>query len=783
MKQRFVAPLLLGLWPSLAWAAPVADALAPAKASDVKIEGYLGEKMDSCLKQRVMAQAIEKVVKPFRDKTEVGDGDWRCEYWGKWFTSAALAYAWQPNTENRAVIDKAVAELLKTPAPDGYIGTRAPQHRLKGWDVWGRKYVLLGLLNYYDLTGDKAVLDAAKRHADTLLNETGPGKANIAGIGYADWKGLPPSSVLEPMVVLYRRTGEQKYLDYANYIVGQWSQPSVYLPNGLRLVEKALDKTPVAQINTPKAYEMTSCYEGLCELYRETGDVRYLQAVKNIGQSISDSELFIVGSGSSRELWFGGRNKQTQSNADPMETCVTATWMKFCYQLLRLTGDARWADEMEISLYNALLGVLKPDGTWWAYYTPLNGAKKPSHEQHRDVALSCCVCSGPRAFYLTPLWAVMADKDGPVVNLYNRGSATVTLATGNRVTLLQDTDYPAGEQINLTVQPEKSAEFTLKLRVPQWSEKTAIAVNGKPAPVDLKPGNYAALRRQWKAGDRVQLTLDLRGRAVSDPGGSGKVALLRGPLVLAQDRRLPGENAGLSFVADATHRVALSPATPPPGVWMAFNAPAVDGSGKQAQVALCDWASAGNTWGQDSAYKTWMAQPLEDFARGGLEGAQWIWFGGDAGELSGAVDQPWPVGTRYFRKAIELPAGFAAKQARLSLTADDEWTLWLNGEKLGEGSRWQEVKTFDVKARLKPGRNVLAVEVKNTSPSPAGLIVSFDIVPQSGPALRVISDASWKSAAAAAENWQSAEFDDAAWQGARVLGALGVKPWGAIAPE
>ena len=216
---------------------------------------------------------------------------------------------------------------------------------------------------------------------------------------------------------------------------------------------------------------------------------------------------------------------------------------------------------------------------------------------------------------------------------------------------------------------------------------------------------------------------------------------------------------------------------------MVFGAPAGVTGINKTQVMLCDWASAGNTRSQDSAYKTWMAQPLEGFARGSLEGAQWIWFGGDAGELSGAVDQPWPVGMRYFRKSVDMPAGFAAQQARLALTADDEWTLWVNGEKLGQGNRWQQVQAFDVKARLKPGRNMLAVEVKNTSPSPAGLIVSLDIAPQNGPALRVISDASWKSAATASTNWQSADFDDAAWQNARVLGALGIKPWGAIEAE
>ena len=170
----------------------------------------------------------------------------------------------------------------------------------------------------------------------------------------------------------------------------------------MHLIEDALANKPVAQYNAAKAYEMTSCFEGLCELYRSTGNPTYLQAVCAYGENIARTELFIVGSGSSREVWFGGRNAQTQTNPDPMETCVTATWMKYAYQLLRLTGDARWADRLETSLYNALLGAMKPDGSWWGYYIPTQGVKGPSYIQHSDVGLSCCVVNGPRALMLIP---------------------------------------------------------------------------------------------------------------------------------------------------------------------------------------------------------------------------------------------------------------------------------------------------------------------------------------------------------------------------------------------
>ncbi len=108
-----------------------------------------------------------------------------------------------------------------------------------------------------------------------------------------------------------------------------------------------------------------------------------------------------------------------------METCVTVTWMKLCDQLLRLTGDVRYADELEKNLYNGLLGAMMPDGKWWAYFDGLMGVRVPSYVQHADVGLSCCVVNGPRGLMLTPFWAFMQSADGPVVNLYAPGTRAI----------------------------------------------------------------------------------------------------------------------------------------------------------------------------------------------------------------------------------------------------------------------------------------------------------------------------------------------------------------------
>jgi DUF1680 family protein len=591
------------------------DVLTPAAPGTVQFDGWIGRQLDRSLARRVMAQDLGRLIKPFRDRTEENAGHWRCEYWGKWFTSAALGYAYAPTPAHRAKLDDGVRLLLATQTPDGYIGTYRPDKHLGIWDVWGRKYTLLGLIAGYDLTGDPATLTAARRVADHLIAEAPPGRFNLGENGIDVLKGLAPNSVLEPIVLLHARTGDPRYLAFARDLVANWEKPNKFLSRGLQLVGDALAGVPPTQIASPKAYEMMSCFEGLCELHRITGDKTHLTAAVQFAHGIRRTERMINGAGSNHELWCDGGRTQTELLEQPGETCVTVTWMKLCHQLLRLTGDSLWADEMELSLYNALSGAMTPDGGWWAYFSPLAGQRVPSHFQHRDVEMSCCAANGPRGLLLTPAWAVMTRADGLAINLYAPGRATAKLPGGTAVTLVQQTDYPADGEIAIRVAPAQPARFTLHLRIPEWSRRTSLTVNGTA--VACRAGGYAAVTREWAAGDQVRLTLDLRGRAVPAPSGAPQLAVMRGPILLALDNRLAqAQDVAVRLVTDADGYVALQPAkTKPAEVWLAFDAPFEVRpthffKHRQITLRLCDYASAGNGWSSGNLFRVWLPQPL-----------------------------------------------------------------------------------------------------------------------------------------------------------------------------
>ena len=595
----------------------VKDALALPPQGGIRLSGWIGGELNTCYHGRMLAQSVPDLVAPFQKREE--DKFWQTEFWGKWFTSAALAYRYQPDAPLRAQLDQAVTGLLAAQTPDGYLGNYKPAAQpTKGWDVWGRKYVMLGLLAYYDLTGDARALAGAMKEADYTMTQIGPGKIEIQTCG--QWTGLAACSILEPMVLLYRRTGEDRYLEFAQYIVRQWEAAK-----GPDLLRKALAGKSVYDMfpgpdpkqkgymsgGLSKAYEMMSCYEGLLELYRVTGQPEYLQAVKHVAANIAATEITILGSGSSWERWCQGRTRQTEPVPEWMETCVTATWIKLNAQLLRLTGAASYADPIEQAAYNALLASQKTDGTWWCHYNPLEGHRLPAPEQCK-MHMNCCVASGPRALALLPALSVMQGAAGPVVNFYEAAKATVPVASQN-VTLEIKGDYPRGNAVEVCVNPSAEARFTLSLRIPAWSAKTRAELAGQ-ALDGVKAGEYLRIDRTWKPGDCVRLQFDLATRVVRDPGRSTRIALTRGPLTLAIDKRIttgvPGaQQATIVEESGVVPAVAVSQ-TPPAKVFVAVDVPFRTADGRTVKLRMCDYASAGRTWDESSTLRVWLPQPL-----------------------------------------------------------------------------------------------------------------------------------------------------------------------------
>lgn len=599
MKALFL--LLFPVW--LGAQTPVRDRLVPADS--VVLTGFAGQRLEASYLNRILVQDVDRLVEPFRNRTETRC--WQSEFWGKWFTSAVLAYRYKPDPALRALLNKAVTELISTQTKEGYIGNYAPKSHLDQWDIWGRKYCLLGLLSWYDLTEDRRALDAALHLTDHLLKELD----NQLIVRKGNHRGMAATSILEPLSLLYGRTGDPRYLAYAREIVRQWETA-----DGPQLIAKA--GTDVAhRFEKPKnwfgweqgqkAYEMMSCYEGLLELYRLTGDQTYREAVEKTWENIRDTEINVAGSGSAMECWFGGKKYQTVAVHHYQETCVTVTWIKLSLQLLRLTGQMKYADAVEQSWFNALLGSMRPDGADWAKYTPLAGQRLEGSEQC-GMGLNCCTASGPRGLFAFPFAAVMEASDGAQVNFYTAGAFRIKTPGGQYLTLTQDTDYPVSGKVRFRLALSRPEEFTLTFRIPEWCRQ--MTVNGQAV-----SGPKTAIRQEWKNGAVVELNLTMEGRVLRMGKEPEMVALVRGPIVLSRDARFEGpEMEALLTPAGKEETIALDPVREP-GVWMAFRANFLpesyrEGGAKAVPVVFCDYASAGNN-PEHSLFRVWLPQLLD----------------------------------------------------------------------------------------------------------------------------------------------------------------------------
>lgn len=540
------------------------DEIRPLPAGAIQMSGYLEEYIQKSINNWNKGKLpYHEFVNFFR--THAAPQFALGEMWGKAVRSGCMFYRYTHDAELKSILDKTVADLLTTQDANGSISC-TPADKQPGsenGDLWERKYVMLGLEEYYaHVDSSPAVLEALKRHADCIIAQVGHApKKEITDLGWSATNiGAEPchiesSTLLEPFMRLFNLTGEQRYLDFATYIVESGGTKHY------NLIELACANTPpyLMSGHYPKAYEMMSLFEGLVEYYRVTGDAKCRQAFLNLYNNIRTREITIIGNGGADrpfhpyvagEAWGNTASEQTNpAITRMMETCVGVKWMKFCSQVLRLTGNPTAMDEIEKYVYNGLLGAMKPSGDGFSYVNLLNGNKVVNYGwgwKFNGFYVTCCNLNGPMGLAYIPYVAVMEDGSGPVVNLYNAGSVNTRTPGGQPLHLTLDTEFPLSGKVVISISPEQKEKFTVKLRIPAWSKGTVLAVNGKR--MEVTAGTYAAITRKWSKGDTVELTFDMACRLVdaphgTDPAGDDFRAVVRGPIVMARDENIDAHYA------------------------------------------------------------------------------------------------------------------------------------------------------------------------------------------------------------------------------------------------
>ncbi|MES2043219.1 MAG: beta-L-arabinofuranosidase domain-containing protein [Pseudomonadota bacterium] len=497
--------------------------MQPAPGGAVRLGGLLGEALDANRTGRLshfITDETSPAIALFAPEPVAGneEGDWYGEHAGKWLVAATRAATRAGDTALLARVRRVADYLVDRQDEDGYLGNYAPARRfmvpqppkpvswdgapaLRTWDIWTHSYLVLGLVELWKATDEERYLKAARRIGDLAWRTLREGGVSITDLG--NHFGLSATVLLDPAVELHLATGAQRYLDLAKLIL---EQAEVEPRN--RLFSAALAGTDPSEIATGKAYQLLWNLVGIAKLYRATGDKRYLAAVHNIWRAVRAHHLTLGGG-----PWGGvaHRSREVFNPAtvfDPhgyVETCSTMAWIQLNRELLAILGDAAFAQEIERSAYNDLLGAQAPDGEDWCYYSFPNG--KRVHTTY----WRCCKSSGAMALEELPAIAYGVTADGALaVNLLGPSEATIDLPAIGAVTLRQETRYPLDGTIVMTVNPSASQDFAIDLRIPDWAEGATLSVDGET--LSAAPGGYHRIARLWAPGDTVTLHLPMPAR-------------------------------------------------------------------------------------------------------------------------------------------------------------------------------------------------------------------------------------------------------------------------------
>lgn len=431
---------------------------------------------------------------------------------------------------------------------------------LHSHEFYNAGHLIEAAVVHHRATGKRSLLDVAIEFADLIEQRFGPGPDQQ--------KSIPGHPELEKALVkLARVTGEQKYLDLADFFLAERGKPK-YNEEGEEGTYKQNHKPIKAQSEAVgHAVRATYLYSAVTDVGALTNDAEYLDASERLWENVVDKKLYLIGGLGSTGAVEGFGPNYDLPNADAYnETDAAIGNVMWNQRLFREHGHAKYIDVLERSLYNNVLSGISLDGDGFFYPNPLRS--DGDYQRSGWFTVACCVSGVVRFVPTVSKYMYGTRRDTAYVNLYAGSVSDVELAS-TAVELEQETDYPWDGHVRLHVRPEESSRFTLKLRVPGWARgapvpsdlyryasttgaRPQLSVNGEPHPLDVTKG-YATLTRTWSASDTVTLDLPMDVRTVvahdSVEADRGKVALERGPLVYAAES-IDNEGHVLDYAVD-----------------------------------------------------------------------------------------------------------------------------------------------------------------------------------------------------------------------------------------
>lgn len=455
----------------------------------------------------------------------------------KWVEAASYFLATTKDEELERLVDKVIEEVRLAQDEDGYLDTYFTfSRKLDRWtnlrdmhELYCAGHLFQAAVAHHRATGKTTLLDVAIRFANHIKEVFGPGKK----------AGVPGHPEVEmALVELYRETGTEKYLDLAQFFIDQ---------RGKGLIGGGtyhIDHKPFRELDEIVGHAVRSLYlnGGVTDLYLERGDRTLWNALERLWHNLVTKKMYVTGSvGSRYEGESFGDPYELPNETAYAETCAAIANFMWNYRMLLASGESRFADLMELVLYNGILPGISIDGKEYFYVNPL--ADRGSHRRQRWFACACCPPNVARTLTSIPGYMWSVSSEGIWAHLYGSNVSEFDIR-GCRVTVEERTDYPWEGLVEFTVHADTT--FSIFLRKPDWSKTFSVQVNGEPVELPVENG-YIVVHRKWNKGDTIVLDLHMTPEFLechpNVKDNEGRIALRRGPVIYcveAEDN--PGVN-------------------------------------------------------------------------------------------------------------------------------------------------------------------------------------------------------------------------------------------------
>lgn len=518
---------------------------------------------------------------------EIASGACEGEHWGppfhdgdlyKWLEGVASIYSITKEPKLDELMDKVISHIVKAQREDGYIHTSVIiEEKNKGIDSHAKKQTVIGTkvgaedekgafanrLNFetynlghlmmagivhYRATGKKTLFDAAVKATDFLCHFYETASAELAR------NAICPSHYMG-VVEMYRATGNPRYLELSKNLINIRGM----VENG---TDDNQDRIPFREQKNAMGHAVRAnyLYAGVADVYAETGEKLLMDNLQSIWNDIVNRKMYVTGACGA--LYDGtspdgtcyepdsiqkvhqsyGRAYQLPNSTAHNETCANIGNMLFNWRMLQTTADAKYADIVEMCLYNSVLSGVSLDGKRFFYTNPLRLSSdfpytlRWPRERQEYISCFCCPPNTVRTLCEAQNYAYTISESGIYCNLYGGNSLNTNLKDGSKIQLSQVTEYPWDGNVKLTIEtaPKKKA-FSIYMRVPEWCDNATLKVNGTTVQTKVQANTYAEVNRIWKKGDVIEFCMDMPVKLLeSNPlveETRNQTVVKRGPLV------------------------------------------------------------------------------------------------------------------------------------------------------------------------------------------------------------------------------------------------------------